>query len=89
MAQIPTNKILEQINGSFGALSLACLMLYSFMSSYQELIDRIMTEHAEDRAMYQQTLTQLSEDLQNLSSNAKEITSEIEDIKHDLQRKIE
>ena len=57
---MPSNDIIKAILGQGGALVLACIVLYNIMSQYEKLIDTMVQDNKEDRAMYQQNMSELS-----------------------------
>jgi hypothetical protein len=80
------SEILKTITGPFGALCLACVMLWSLMQSYQGLIDKIMSEHADDRMIYKETMSKLSQDLSTLNSQGNIIHNEIKELRMDVKK---
>lgn len=77
-------QVLKGITGPFGALTLACGMLYFVMDNYQSLVDQLITDHAADRALYRETMSQLQSEMKNVSSDIQGIRGDIQDIRRDL-----
>ena len=77
-------QVLKGITGPFGALTLACGMLYFVMDNYQSLVDQLITDHAADRALYRETMGQLQSEMKNVSSDIQGIRGDIQDIRRDL-----
>ena len=78
------DQVLKGVTGPFGALTLACGMLYFVMGNYQSLVDQLITDHAEDRALYRETMSQLSAEMKNVSEDIQGIRTDIKDIRRDL-----
>ena len=71
-------KVLEKVTGPFGALVLAVVLLWIVLGHYQTLIDQSLSEHREDRALYR-------ESMHDLSGKIDRIGRDVEDIKLRLQ----
>lgn len=80
-----TDTVMKTMGSPFGALTLAVLMLWGIMNSYQGLVDKLITDHAEDRALYRQAMTELSSEMGKVSKDLQGISSEIKEIRRDLQ----
>lgn len=57
------NKLLQGVIGQFGALVLACVVLWWVSEQYKETLDLMMTRCEEDRQLYHEQMTLLSEKL--------------------------
>jgi len=77
-------QVLKGITGPFGALTLACGMLYFVMDNYQSLVDQLISDHAADRALYRETMSQLQNEMKNVSNDIQGIRGDIQDIRRDL-----
>jgi hypothetical protein len=69
---------LKEIPAELGALVLAVVLLWIVLGHYQTLIDQSLSEHREDRALYR-------ESMQDLSGKVDRIGRDVEDIKLRLQ----
>ena len=78
-------QVLKGVTGPFGALTLACGMLWFVMQNYQSLVDQLITDHAADRALYRETMSQLQAEMKNVSSDIQGIRIDIQDIRRDLR----
>ena len=65
--------IIEAATGQFGALTLACIVLYQMMQYHKENIDRLYADHREDRELYRTTLTDLSKKIDQIGDDVAEI----------------
>ena len=74
-------EIYKAILGQGGALVLACLVLYQVMSMYDELIQDMIQDQKEDRAMYIQTMSDLTKQIDNLQISIQQIQKDVSDIR--------
>ena len=65
--------LIQLVTGQFGALVLACVVIYHLMSSQKESIVRLYNDHKEDRELYRTTLTNLSIQINRISDDVAEI----------------
>jgi len=80
------NEIMKAILGQGGALVLACIVLYNIMSQYEKLIDTMVQDNKEDRAMYQKNMSELSEHMDKVNVTLEKIQRDISSIR-EQQRK--
>ena len=83
---MPNNEIMKAVMGQGGALVLACLVLYQVMSQYETLIDTMIQDNKEDRAMYQQNMSELSKHMDKVNETLEKIQEDISSIR-EQQRK--
>lgn len=83
---MPSNDIIKAILGQGGALVLACIVLYNIMSQYEKLIDTMVQDNKEDRAMYQQNMAELSNHMDKVNVTLEKIQRDISSIREE-QRK--
>jgi hypothetical protein len=57
------NKLLQAVIGQFGALVLACVVLWWVSDQYKMTLDLMMARCEEDRQLYHEQMTLLSEKL--------------------------
>tara|TARA_R100000773_G_scaffold44641_1_gene46798 strand:+ start:188 stop:430 length:243 start_codon:yes stop_codon:yes gene_type:complete len=76
------SEIIKSILGQGGALVLACVVLYNVMGSYEKLIDTMVQESKEDRAMYMQNMRDLSTHMDKVNETLSKIQMDIEEIKN-------
>jgi len=79
-------EIYKALLGQGGALVLACLVLYQVMSNYDKLIQDMIQDQKEDRAMYIQTMSDLTKQIDNLQISIQQIQKDVSDIREE-QRK--
>ena len=79
--------VLKSVTGPFGALTLACCMLWVIMQNYQSLVDQLITDHAADRALYRETMATLSSEMGKVSEDLQDISSEIKEIRRATESK--
>jgi hypothetical protein len=65
--------LIQLVTGQFGALTLACVVLYHLMASQKESIERLYKDHKEDRELYRTTLTHLSTKIDRIGDDVAEI----------------
>jgi len=80
------SEIMKAILGQGGALVLACIVLYNIMSQYEKLIDTMVQDNKEDRAMYQKNMSELSEHMDKVNVTLEKIQKDISSIR-EQQRK--
>jgi|TARA_Y100001968_G_C18837116_1_gene471850 DNA-binding transcriptional regulator YiaG len=78
---MPNNEIMKAVMGQGGALVLACLVLYQVMSQYETLIDTMIQDNKEDRAMYQQNMSELSKHMDKVNETLEKIQEDISSIR--------
>ena len=72
-------EIIKLIMGQGGALAIAVIVLYNVMTSYEKLLDVMVQEAKEDRAMYISQMDTLSTHLTKISSDIQDIKIKISD----------
>jgi len=75
------NEILKGVMGQGGALVLACIILYNIMAQYEKLIDTMVTDNKEDRAMYQSNMSELSSHMDKVNDTLVQIQEDISTIR--------
>ena len=78
---MPNNEIIKAILGQGGALVLACIVLYNIMSQYEKLIDTMVQDNKEDRAMYQKNMSELSNHMDKVNMTLEKIQQDISSIR--------
>lgn len=78
--------VLKSVTGPFGALTLACCMLWVIMQNYQSLVDQLITDHAADRALYRETMATLSNEMSKVSDDLQDISTEIKEIRRSTSK---
>lgn len=78
---MPNNEIMKAVMGQGGALVLACIVLYQVMSQYETLIDTMIQDNKEDRAMYQQNMSELSNHMDKVNDTLEKIQEDISSIR--------
>ena len=74
---MPNNELLKAVMGQGGALVLACIVLYQVMSQYETLIDTMIQDNKEDRAMYQQNMSELSNHMDKVNDTLEKIQEKL------------
>ena len=72
---------MKAVMGQGGALVLACIVLYQVMSQYETLIDTMIQDNKEDRAMYQQNMSELSNHMDKVNETLEKIQEDISSIR--------
>jgi hypothetical protein len=75
-------EVYKAILGQGGALALAVVILYSMMGSYEKLIDNMLLESKEDRALYQTSMQGMTDHMHELNVTLQQIQSDIAEIKN-------
>tara|TARA_R100000664_G_C2663148_1_gene78428 strand:- start:155 stop:382 length:228 start_codon:yes stop_codon:yes gene_type:complete len=70
---INKQKVLELVLGQGGALVLACIALWYISQLYVDQINGMMVRCDDDRKMYQEHMLRLSEKLDVMSADIKDI----------------
>ena len=83
---MPQHEIIKAILGQGGALVLACLVLWNVMSQYESLIDTMVQDNKEDRAMYQANMTELSAHMDKVNETLEKIQEDISSIREQQRR---
>ena len=78
------NEIMKGILGQFGALVLAVVCLWQIMSQYEQLIDQMITDHAQDRQLYRESMEILTVEVSSIRKSIEEIKEELKIIKTGL-----
>ena len=69
--------MINAVTGQFGALVLACVVLYNFMQQQKQHMERLYTDNKEDRELYRTTLTNLSQKIDRIGEDVAEIKKEL------------
>jgi hypothetical protein len=80
------NDVYKAILGQGGALILACLVLFKVMGSYETLIDSMIEDAKEDRALYQSSMAELTAHIETTNQTLLRIQGDIEVIKQSQKR---
>ncbi len=65
--------LLQLVTGQFGALCLSIFFLYNLMSYHKELLQKLYQDNREDRELYRTTLIGLSQKIDKIGEDIKEI----------------
>lgn len=71
------SSLLNAVTGQFGALVLACVVLWHFLQSHKKHMDRMYKDNKEDRELYRTTLTHLSQKIDRIGEDVAEIKKEL------------
>ena len=69
--------LINAVTGQFGALVLACVVLYNFMQQQKQHMERLYSDNKEDRELYRTTLTNLSQKIDRIGEDVAEIKKEL------------
>ena len=69
--------LINAVTGQFGALVLACVVLYNFMQQQKQHMERLYNDNKEDRELYRTTLTNLSQKIDRIGEDVAEIKKEL------------
>jgi hypothetical protein len=69
--------LINAVTGQFGALVLACVVLYNFMQQQKQHMERLYKDNKEDRELYRTTLTNLSQKIDRIGEDVAEIKKEL------------
>ena len=69
--------LLNAVTGQFGALCLACVVLWNLMQSQKQYMERLYKDNKEDRELYRTTLTNLSQKIDKIGEDIAEIKKEL------------
>ena len=69
--------LINAVTGQFGALVLACVVLYNFMQQQKQHMERLYNDNKEDRELYRTTLTNLSQKIDKIGEDVAEIKKEL------------
>lgn len=69
--------LINAVTGQFGALVLACVVLYNFMQQQKMHMERLYKDNKEDRELYRTTLTNLSQKIDKIGEDVAEIKKEL------------
>jgi hypothetical protein len=73
-----TPEFYKHLVGTGGALVLATVILFQTMNRYDELIQSMLEDSKEDRAMYQTTMTELTTQIQATNKTLMSIQRDIQ-----------
>jgi|TARA_R100001163_G_C5067928_1_gene207473 hypothetical protein len=69
--------LINAVTGQFGALVLACVVLYNFMQQQKMHMERLYKDNKEDRELYRTTLTNLSQKIDKIGEDVAEIKKDL------------
>lgn len=71
------SSLLNAVTGQFGALVLACVVLWHLLQGHKKHMDRMYKDNKEDRELYRTTLTHLSQKIDKIGEDVAEIKKEL------------
>ena len=71
------SSLINAVTGQFGALCLACVVLWNLMQSQKQYMERLYKDNKEDRELYRTTLTNLSQKIDKIGDDIAEIKKEL------------
>ena len=71
------SSLINAVTGQFGALCLACVVLWNLMQSQKQYMERLYKDNKEDRELYRTTLTNLSQKIDKIGEDIAEIKKEL------------
>ena len=71
------SSLLNAVTGQFGALCLACIVLWNLMQSQKQYMERLYKDNKEERELYRTTLTNLSQKIDKIGEDVAEIKKEL------------
>jgi len=71
------SSLLNAITGQFGALVLACVVLWHLLQGHKQHMERLYKDNKEDRELYRTTLTNLSMKIDRIGEDVAEIKKEL------------
>ena len=71
------SSLLNAVTGQFGALCLACVVLWNLMQQQKTYMERLYKDNKEDRELYRTTLTHLSNKIDKIGEDVAEIKKEL------------
>ena len=71
------SSLINAVTGQFGALCLACVVLWNLMQSQKQYMERLYKDNKEDRELYRTTLTNLSQKIDKIGDDKAEMKKEL------------
>lgn len=71
------SSLINAVTGQFGALCLACVVLWNLMQSQKQYMERLYKDNKEDRELYRTTLTNLSQKIDIIGDDIAEMKKEL------------
>ena len=68
---------MNAVTGQFGALCLACVVLWNLMQQQKQSMERLYKHNKEDRELYRTTLTNLSQKIDKIGEDVAAIKREL------------
>lgn len=68
---------MNAVTGQFGALCLACVVLWNLMQQQKQSMERLYKDNKEDRELYRTTLTNLSQKIDKIGEDVAAIKQEM------------
>lgn len=65
--------LINLVTGQFGALILACIVLWNLMQQQKQNMERLYKDNKEDRELHRTTLIQLQQKINQISIDVTEI----------------
>lgn len=69
--------LMNAVTGQFGALCLACVVLWNLMQQQKQSMERLYKDNKEDRELYRTTLTGLSQKIDKIGEDVAAIKREL------------
>ena len=69
--------LMNAVTGQFGALCLACVVLWNLMQQQKQSMERLYKDNKEDRELYRTTLTNLSQKIDKIGDDIAAIKQEL------------
>ena len=69
--------LMNAVTGQFGALCLACVVLWNLMQQQKQSMERLYKDNKEDRELYRTTLTRLSQKIDKIGEDVAAIKREL------------
>ena len=69
--------LMNAVTGQFGALCLACVVLWNLMQQQKQSMERLYKHNKEDRELYRTTLTNLSQKIDKIGEDVAAIKREL------------
>jgi hypothetical protein len=69
--------LMNAVTGQFGALCLACVVLWNLMQQQKQSMERLYKDNKEDRELYRTTLTNLSQKIDKIGEDVAAIKREL------------
>jgi hypothetical protein len=71
------SSLINIVTGEFGALCLACVVLWHLLQGHKQHMERLYSDNKEDRELYRTTLTNLSLKIDRIGEDVAEIKKEL------------